>query len=54
MEISSATLPSFQPGFHVAIIGSLGIRDREQKAFAPVQKASPQKIGPEKRPTSRE
>src|SRR5713101_6388814 len=46
----SATATPRRPRFHVAIIGALGIGDREQKPFASVEKSQPPDIGAEEGP----
>src|SRR5437879_12787042 len=50
IEIKSATAAPREPGLHVAVVGALGVGDREQKAFAAVEKAKAQHIGAKERP----
>src|SRR5580700_8147964 len=49
-EISSAIATRLQPRLHVAVIGALGIGDREQKAFTAVEKAQAPDISAQERP----
>src|SRR5215471_14267555 len=49
-EIRSYTLASCKPGFHVSVVRPLGVSDREQEAFATVEKPEPHDVRPQKRP----
>src|SRR5215471_10625559 len=48
--IRSFTLASREPGFHVPVVGSFRVGDREQEAFAAVEEPEPHYVGAHKRP----